>query len=294
MAGLDDETGLGESSLPIALVALPSIIWLLILVSNTLVLIAFKRMRKLQFQHYFMIGLAVADMLTLIPYSQILVTMANGSLSRKACHWFALVTVISIGITTWLHSCLSIEKCMSVCKPIQHRRLSVHKNSKYVVCGIISSCFILPTLLCVLCFLTHQLEFHFETYTLGCLGLRKTKDIIILSLPFLFIPMCIQAITHLLITVRVCKMKNPNRRRLIFRAMRTLALSLGLYYLCWIPYVILVVNWLFRKYLPLLNVISVHLVFFNSCLPLFIYMATLPKFRARLKLYSNRVGNDRG
>lgn len=294
MAGLNEETGLGESSLPIALVAVPSTILLLTLVGNILVLIAFRRMRKLQLQHYFMIGLAVADLLTLIPYSQVLATLAMGNLTMdmEACYWFALATVISIAITTWLHSCLSIEKCLSVCRPFHHRRLSIHKNSKYIAFGIISCCYILPAILSVLVYVTNQLEFHFESYAPGCLGVHRPKDIIIVTLPFLLIPMSIQAITHLLIIVRVCKMRNPNSRKHIFGAMRTLALSLGLYYLSWSPFFILVVYWTFTQiYLPWWNFISIHLVFSYSCLPFFIYIATLPKFRARLKLNHNRVGS---
>ena len=93
----------------------------------------------------------MADMMTLIPYSQVTAAIAHGSVvtSKEACCWFGVFTIITIGITMWLHSIMSIKKCLPVCKPICHRSITKHKYFQRAVIGIIADCFLVPTFLCV-------------------------------------------------------------------------------------------------------------------------------------------------
>ena len=151
MSAENNTTEFNKSSLHVAFIVVPLTISLLIVISNTLVFITFKRMRNFQAQHYFMIGLAVADMMTLIPYSQVTAAIAHGSVvtSKEACCWLGVFTIITIGITTWLHSIMSIKKCLSVCKPICHGSITKHKYFQRAVIGIISVWFLVPTVLCV-------------------------------------------------------------------------------------------------------------------------------------------------
>ena len=64
MTAENNTTEFAKSSLRVAFIVVPLTISLLIVISNTLVFITFKRMRNFQAQHYFMIGIAVADMMT--------------------------------------------------------------------------------------------------------------------------------------------------------------------------------------------------------------------------------------
>ena len=151
MTAENNTTEFAKSSLRVAFIVVPLTISLLIVISNILVFIRFKRMRNFQACHYFMIGLAVADMMTLIPYSQVTAAIAHGCVvtSKEACCWFGVFTIITIGITMWLHSIMSIKKCLSVCKPLCHRSNTKHKNFQWAVIGIIAVCVLVPTFLCV-------------------------------------------------------------------------------------------------------------------------------------------------
>ena len=227
MTAENNTTEFGKSSLHVAFIVVPLKISLLIVISNTLVFITFKRTKKLQAQHYFMIGLAVADMMTLIPYSQVTAAIAHGSVvtSKEACCWFGVFTIITIGITMWLHSIMSIKKSLPVCKPICHRSITKHKYFQRAVIGIIAVWFLVPTVLCVGMFQSDLLVLNSQSYVPACVGFREAKVLIFLCVPFLVIPMCLQAVTHFLILLKVCSMKNRNVRKNIYRAVKTLSLT---------------------------------------------------------------------
>ena len=57
------------------------------------VIATFGRIQKLELQHIIMTGLAVADILTLIPYGSVIVTLASSQilLSDEMCKWFGVL-----------------------------------------------------------------------------------------------------------------------------------------------------------------------------------------------------------
>ena len=216
MTAENNTTEFGKSSLHVAFIDVPLTISLLIVISNTLVFIKFKRTRKLQAQHYFMIGLAVADMMTLIPYSQVTAAIAHGSVvtSKEACCWFGVFTIITIGITMWLHSIMSIKKCLPVCKPICHRSITKHKYFQRAVIGIIADCFLVPTFLCVGMF---QLDLlMLKRLPVICASLfwcQRSKGAYILVCAFPGDPDVLAGGYYFLILLKVCSMKNRNVRK---------------------------------------------------------------------------------
>ena len=64
-----------------------------LLISNVFVIATFGRIQKLELQHIIMTRLAVADILTLIPYGSVIVTLASSQilLSDEMCKWFGVL-----------------------------------------------------------------------------------------------------------------------------------------------------------------------------------------------------------
>ena len=77
---------LHSPSLPAASALLPIIIAIAILINNVLVLMTFKKMTGLQIQHYFMIGLTIADLMTVlaVPVTSFIPTESKDLVDRSS------------------------------------------------------------------------------------------------------------------------------------------------------------------------------------------------------------------
>ena len=110
------------------------------------------------------------------------------------------------------------------------------------------------------------------------------KDIIIIA------PMITQVVTHILII----KAMRANGRRLgdaqqqraqkpNLRVMKTISITLGLYYACWFPLIVQMI-WNSVKQSPeWFDAVTVHTLVANSGLSFVIYTSSLPTFQQQVK-----------
>ena len=95
------------------------LVYLCVLAANILVLATFRKMAKLATQHFFMIGLAVVDLLTLISNSVTIVTLGRGSITMTGgiCHSLAELDITVTGVTTWTQSSVCIDNAFQLFSP---------------------------------------------------------------------------------------------------------------------------------------------------------------------------------
>ena len=272
---------------PAGVAVVPLSISLFILVSNVMVVIGFKRMRNLQIQHYYMIGLIVADMLTLAPFSVSVLGIFQGYvvLSARQCNGLGAVMVGSIETTACIHSVMCIDKCVSVAKPLRYRLFEKSKSSTLAIVLILILCFVLPTLMNVIFFAANLMEFDFEHYMVTCLVSPESLGFIISGLLFAFIPLTIQFVTHVIMFRTVRKMRGRTRKNMI-RAIRTVGLTVGTYFLCWMPTAV----YLIWNILPVrapagwFSFMTGEILLANSGMSCVIYAVSLPNFRDGLTI----------
>lgn len=84
-----------EIVLPTEVGSVTAIIIIMITVTNTLTLLTFKRMMRLQFQHFLTICLAVVGLLTMLPYIISLIGFFRGFLTSSD-NISSTVTVYSV------------------------------------------------------------------------------------------------------------------------------------------------------------------------------------------------------
>lgn len=270
--------------LPAGLSAIHIAILILVAVSNTLVLIVLSRIKKLSIQHCIMVGICVGDLMTVIPQCTSAVVLLNGGILLKKtwCDTWGIISMATFEITVWLHVSLSVEKCLSVTLPLVHRRWSNKKLCKPLIVTMLVLCIVLPVFISSMLLLAKDISIYFEpTFPLCFVSAeRSTLGSAVIAGLFGFIPVLIQLITNTMIFHRIRKTRNIARYRII-RAVKTLVVTLGLYYVCWAP-ILLAIMW--RKLTATeppvaYTLIAYQFLMLNSGMSFFIYAFTLPGFK---------------
>ena len=273
------------SALPPELSVVPAAVFIFILVSNILVLVVFSRMKKLQLQHYFMIGLAMADVLSLVPVGCMVMTIVNGRVTLDPAGFAVLgfIFALPIGTTSWIHSAMSIERCISIHMPMRHRSCTLYA-AKQIAASVISLCFLLPVVLDITFYYTGVLRLFFNPYIAHVVFAKAPLFYATRGLLFILLPLAIQLITHIFIIRKILTLRSSNRKKII-RAVKTVATTVGLYYLCWSP-VIVEAIWSALPYAappPKWIAFLIYTVLFsNSGMSFVIYFLHLPKFKTHL------------
>lgn len=284
------------AELPRELAAVPLIIDIFILVNNILVLITFKRMQSLRPHHHFMIGLAMADLMAVIPVAILAGILVNGEiyLTKFICDLMGVVTTITFEVNSLVHSAMSIEKCISVVSPIKHRNFAKSKDVKKVTAAIITCCFLFPLLFNVILKSVGVVDFRFHSAIPQCILTNEngSPSYHLTVVLFVVSPMVIQVITQAIIFNRIKRMRTMTKNKVI-KAIKTLSLTLGVSYTCWTPtlvlqvWVVAVVNdppgWFIFM--------GVQILMANSGTSGLIYYTNLPNFR---KAFTSAVGQHRG
>lgn len=281
---------LHTSLLPTVIRVLQCVIFLLILVNNILVLTIFRKIKNKQTQHHFMIGLSFADLLTLLPYSTVIYTSLNGSiwLISELCDMIGIVFMASTSITSWIHSAMCVEKCFSILQPVKHRKFINSKGSLYFTVGSLIFFFSFPFALSIT--LTHLgvKRIFFSPYVC-CLAFDL--DVVAMAVwgtLFLFMPMAIQIVTHILI-LRVARANSRIRKarglRSNLKVMKAVFLTLGLYYCCWLPLIVGVILDTIPGFKSPVwyEAVRVNTLVANSGMSFFIYASQLRIFRKQLR-----------
>ena len=272
-----------KTMLPREVGVIPLAVSLYILVNNILVLVTFRRMRTLQIQHYFMIGLALADLQTLIPYSISTYVLIRGQvwLTPTLCNILGVEIIVTICTTTWLHSTMCIEKCLSILKPIQHRAFTVQREAKKYAKGLIIMSFAVPQALCFAYSFCDLIVISFRPYTGFCSFETDLNFLLLVVSFFVVAPIFVQIITHLLMLKVIRSLQGSNKSRTLL-AIRTVGVTLGVYWMCWIPFVVDFVWTIIPNIDPSpdwMEFLTGTGVFLNSGMSCIIYNVCMPSFR---------------
>ena len=274
------------TALPTIFGLIPVFIFCGIIANNAIVLVTFKRMGKLKLQHYLMIALAVADLLTLIPVSAMVLATINGSiwLTETLCVMLGVSFINTLGTTSWLHSLMCIEKCLSIWKPLQHRSFSLNKSAGTVIGGVLGACFFFPIALPLAILYLEQRPIIFSPYLARCSYLADKLLLASAGLLFIVIPLIIELVTHVAMIARIWKLGCMQRKQRIKRAMKVTSFTVGVYYCCWLPTVMYSIagNILGPRVPSWLFFIVNNCLIANSCMSGIIYSLSLKGFRVTL------------
>ena len=267
---------------------IPSTICLGIVANCIMVLVTFMRMGPLQLQHNFMLGLTVLDMLSVLPCATAAVATLSGSiwLTGTLCNAIGLLFVSTIGATTWIHSCMCVEKCVAILRPTKHQAFSVTKISKYVMIGLISLCYTLPVVVSLIFLHFSKHKIIFSPYMAHCACMDK-YFLILTGCSFLILPLLTAAVIFIVLLVKIRKWKS-HHLRLYTRALRATKVTIFtviLYYSCWIPtlmHIILITILGARMPKPFLYMTNC-IITANRCLSSLIYTLSLKRFRTQLQ-----------
>lgn len=282
------------SILPTAFGIIPFIVSCGIIINNTIALVAFKRMKTLRLQHCLMIGLAVADLLTLIPSGTMTVIALNGTvwLSPLACDLIGVAFLTTIGNTTWIHSVMSIEKCISILYPLKHRAFSLKTRAKFVIGVALAVCFIFPVSIPLAILFVENRHIKFAPNVATCLFMSDNMLMASAGLLFIVLPLLIELITHLIIAVTIKNLKSVRKNQAL-RTFKVLALTVGIYYVCWMPKIIQVTltNVLGPARMPKWSLfMTLNVIISNSWMSSVIYCVCIRRFRTQLQCGALSVG----
>ena len=280
------------SHLPPALTIVPLSVLVFILVTNILILITFNRFQHLHLQHYLVIGLCLADAFTLAPTAIMSWTIANGSInsSDTGCGFMGLLFSITIGSTTWMHSAMSIERLVSVTMPVRHRLVVAAYNPKKLASVAISICLLSPMLSNIVLFYAGILDLNFHPYLPMC---KVEKDLYFyctIGILFVGLPLTTQLITNAVVIRQISQLRGRIRARK-FKAIRTVLLTLSIYYSCWLLGIVEAIWSVLpvSKRPPLwMEFVIYNILFSKGGMSYLIYMYSLKDFRRN----SNRICNS--
>lgn len=255
----------------------------LVLINNIIVLRVLSNFRSLLLWHYYMLALAIADLMTLLPSIGTIIFHLFG----KQTYDDHLVTLVGLtyiwiySVIMLLHTAMSIDRFSSVTQPIKYRNFSMNKTALTTMKLVVFICFLFPLVLFLILRALKVFVFFYKLPT-GVYFVHDINSIIaVATLPA--VQSTVQVYTNLLIIKKVTELKGTNRSR-VMKTIRVVILKLGLFYLCWLPYAAVLALELLHpasRPHPWAEVITVNLLLLHSAMSLVIYMATLPDFQYR-------------
>ena len=276
-------------AVPVGISAVSAIIFMLILLNNIIVLYTLKQASKLKPIQCLMVSLAVADLLTLLPYGVITVTIASGKIvmTPMLCTLQGLLRITTIGTTVWIHCAMCAIKFFAVVAPTKYCEWCRKTTSKKQMLGLSIFCFVFPWILGTLLSLLQILEFDFSPFEAGCKFTPGIYSTGILVIVFVAIPLSVQFITHAIVIVKVRELRSANRRR-VLQIVKVVTITLILFYLCFTP---ALVSFFVRDVMKMdqtpgwLQTIVTHSVTLNSAVSGPIYFSCVPIFQKVLPCY---------
>ena len=289
-----------NESLPKALLAVYIPINVLILVTNILVILTFIRTYrngKFLLQHIYLVGLIGSDLITLTINSIGAGMLADGDvpLTLEACDALGNASTSMVCITVLIHCLMCVDRMIRIFAPFKYMEWNrpnrpPARRPRYIATGAVIACFILPvtvSLICRYAFMVDTYGSHFEPDIPDCwIHESGTNDnygwILVTGLGA---ALMLQMVTGVIVIRAVKGLQGINRKRL-WKATRTTAATVGLFYFCWIPgcvWVALRVDDSTENPPRWFTFLSVEMVALNSGLSFFIYYNMLPKFNATFR-----------
>ena len=261
------------------------IIYTAIFVTNCLILATFSKIKKRSLHYDLMMCLAVVDLLTIPAQVPTMVALWKRHiwLTDDLCKVLSIANNATLAATAWLHIAICIEKCCMILIPLQHKLfLTRYKSSVVATTIALIELGVILTLTTVLAF-THNLDSGFKPALAFCAFTANLNYFIAIAMPFVFLPLIAVLVTHALMLKEIKKSSIQRKTRLL-RGVKAVALTVGVYYACWVPFL---VNCILLSIVPpsvfvlpiTLRVASVYFVISNSAMNFFIYVYSIRKFR---------------
>ena len=263
-------------------VELPAIIF-----TNILSLLTFKRMNELQLQHYLLMSLALSDLVMVIPLMVTIIGLVNEPLLQNVC----LCKVIAItnhsiaALNTWIRCGVCIDKWLSIFKAVKHKQfVSKHRPHHVAICYTLAAAFLVVGII-VTSTLVGGIKAAPNKVFATCLYTIDIPYILLIGTLFYLLPHITILVTHLSILFEMRKSRFRKRTR-IKKAMTALLFIVGIYYLCWLPYSVVV---LWRACFPqsavpeTVEFVSMKLLIANTSMNFFVYLICFKGFRNELK-----------
>ena len=203
-------------------------------------------------------------------------------MTNYLCTSFGVLDAAAVGITTWIQSSLCIDKCLLIAKPLVHKRFSESRLMRLkIIIFLTLVCCLGPLTIIISLISTNMMTILFVPSIPGCLFELNFKNTYLFTVIFVVGPHTIQIATSFCILIKVGRLRRRDRAR-ILKATKTLAFTLGFYYLCWVPTFVetsLKTVGIFHESWYWLTFIAHNCIFLNSCFGFFIYYNTLPQFK---------------
>ena len=261
-----------------------------VLVSNLLAVMTFRKLEKLYIQHYFMLGLIGSDFGALIVnlVSTVMLLTQEIWLTETMCFLLSLLNVLARGTTAMLHTCLSIDRGMAVAFPITYRNINLNVPHKLTVIGIIVIS-LLPGFSIYLSWIFKQSGVYFDAYIPYCLdkaGELGGAGEVIAMFYTIIMPFLIEVPLNSYVIWRISTMQGSNRTRTL-NVVKAVLVTLGAYYLCWLPCGVWFVWNIANPHVPIsgwFRFFALQILSLNSGMGCIIYYFMLPKFKETLHL----------
>ena len=265
-------------TIPIGLLAL------LIITTNSLTLITFRAMKSLTLQQYLICCLAFTDLMTGCIYLSHMIRIWSGNFwfNDEVCIIVTVVQFSLIGETVWIHIALCLEKCYSILKPLKHRQFTQKFKPKLFSISLSVGVFIVVVACYIVLIISRFWQLTID-HKLGACIFVATRQYVIVAFMFTSVPLSIMFTTNVAILKELYKSEIQRKTR-IRRALRVIVLTVGIFYLSFLPYSI----WLILKAanisLPTeLQIPAIQLVCANSAMNFFIYLYCFKDFRKQLQ-----------
>ena len=275
---------MSEIVLPSELAALYMIMSILIIITNILTLLVFKSMKSLQLQHYLMICLAAVDLSTVLPHIVGFICLVRGflSINEILCKTISISNHSVVGLTTWIHCAIRINKCVSILKPMSHREFVLKYKPSHLAVAFSLSAFALILAIMIAAVIAAVIEPAIDPVLGSCMFTVDFSYVALVGGIFIVIPLLVAIITHTMILIELRK-SEFRRKRKIIKSMKTVVFVVGIYYLCWVPFLVDMMWTLFAlsQPPPIFSWVAVNFIIANSSMNFFIHFKCSKKFKSK-------------
>ena len=190
-------------------------------------------------------------------------------------------------MTALVLTCLSIDRWISVVHPVKYRNFVNSRNSRRFTIAVLVAIHIGQGLQQFVFWHFQQTSYYFDPYVPYCIadyGDKGGAGLIMALLMACVLPCLIELTLNAHIIHKIRRMRSTTRVRTL-KAVKTVLLTLGIYYLCWIPMGVWTVwDFISPHVNPpgWFNFLAVQVVILNSGMSGVIYYCTLPNFKETL------------
>ena len=290
MGGNDSTWTVYALGLPKWYAVIPTIFTVMIIVNNVLVLVTLNKVNRKSFQDIFMMGLAAADLITALPLAATSGSFMIGYnvITDEICPVYAVYTTACVATTTWLHSMICIDKCLSIVRSVWHKLFAEKRTTRNFVNIILVTVFVFPLAYFGVLSILNVFQPTSTSRMAGCIFVIDWSFVLCSFIPFGVMPLTTELVTYALIVRQIRKL-DARRRKSTIKAYKTVTLTVGVYYLSIVPVSITSAVRAASIDIPIfIEYAATQAVCLNSAVNFWIYLTTLPRFQHHFKTVTSK------